>query len=176
MKRALEVFLIFLRLGLISFGGPIAHLGYFRQEFVARRRWMDEAAYAQTVALSQFLPGPPPHSRRQRGGRGHPCSPRSTRPCGSTRPTRRSTWPSRWVRFSCCAPGRRRPGSPSSLRRSQAASSAADYSARLKNACTRGQTSRAACVDAPSTPRRKNACPSLGKTCSSKSFFSAVSV
>ncbi len=54
----LEVFIAFLRLGLTSFGGPIAHLGYFRQEFVARRRWLDEAAYADIVALCQFLPGP----------------------------------------------------------------------------------------------------------------------
>jgi chromate transporter len=54
----LEVFVAFLRLGLTSFGGPIAHLGYFRQEFVARRRWLDEAAYADIVALCQFLPGP----------------------------------------------------------------------------------------------------------------------
>ncbi len=56
--RAAEVFIAFLRLGLSSFGGPIAHLGYFRQEFVARRRWLDEAAYADLVALCQFLPGP----------------------------------------------------------------------------------------------------------------------
>ena len=55
---AREVFIAFLRLGLTSFGGPIAHLGYFRQEFVARRRWLDEAAYADLVALCQFLPGP----------------------------------------------------------------------------------------------------------------------
>jgi chromate transporter len=54
----LEVFLVFLRLGLTSFGGPIAHLGYFREEFVARRRWLDDAAYADLVALCQFLPGP----------------------------------------------------------------------------------------------------------------------
>ncbi len=54
----LEVFIAFLRLGLTSFGGPIAHLGYFRQEFVARRHWLDEAAYADLVALCQFLPGP----------------------------------------------------------------------------------------------------------------------
>jgi chromate transporter len=53
-----EVFVAFLRLGLTSFGGPIAHLGYFRQEFVARRQWLDEAAYADLVALCQFLPGP----------------------------------------------------------------------------------------------------------------------
>lgn len=52
------VLLIFTRLGLTSFGGPIAHLGYFREEFVARRRWMSEAEYADMVALAQFLPGP----------------------------------------------------------------------------------------------------------------------
>ena len=46
-----DVFLVFLRLGLTSFGGPVAHLGYFRTEFVARRRWLDEAAYADVVAL-----------------------------------------------------------------------------------------------------------------------------
>jgi chromate transporter len=54
----LEVFRIFLRLGLTSFGGPVAHLGYFRTEFVARRQWLDEAAFADIVALCQFLPGP----------------------------------------------------------------------------------------------------------------------
>jgi chromate transporter len=48
----------FLRLGLTSFGGPVAHLGYFRKELVERRRWLDDAAYADTVALCQFLPGP----------------------------------------------------------------------------------------------------------------------
>jgi chromate transporter len=53
-----EVFLVFLKLGLTSFGGPVAHLGYFREEFVTRRRWMDERAYADLVALCQFLPGP----------------------------------------------------------------------------------------------------------------------
>jgi len=52
------VFLIFLRLGLTSFGGPIAHLGYFREEFVTRRRWLTERSYADLVALCQFLPGP----------------------------------------------------------------------------------------------------------------------
>jgi chromate transporter len=52
------VFLVFLRLGLTSFGGPVAHLGYFREEFVARRRWLTERAYADLVALCQFLPGP----------------------------------------------------------------------------------------------------------------------
>jgi chromate transporter len=54
----LEVLAAFLRLGLTSFGGPVAHLGYFRTEFVARRRWLDERAYADIVALCQFLPGP----------------------------------------------------------------------------------------------------------------------
>jgi chromate transporter len=53
-----EVFLAFLRLGLTSFGGPIAHLGYFRQDIVARRGWLDERAYVDLVALCQFLPGP----------------------------------------------------------------------------------------------------------------------
>lgn len=55
---ALEVFLVFLRLGLTSFGGPVAHLGYFRAEIVARRGWLSEAGYADVVALAQFLPGP----------------------------------------------------------------------------------------------------------------------
>jgi chromate transporter len=54
----LEVFSIFLRLGLTCFGGPIAHIGYFRDEFVLRRKWFDEQAYADVVALCQFLPGP----------------------------------------------------------------------------------------------------------------------
>jgi chromate transporter len=53
-----EVFGVFVRLGCASFGGPIAHLGYFREELVARRRWIDEAGYADLVALCQFLPGP----------------------------------------------------------------------------------------------------------------------
>jgi chromate transporter len=53
-----EVFAIFLRLGCTSFGGPIAHLGYYRAEFVARRGWLDERAYADLVGLAQFLPGP----------------------------------------------------------------------------------------------------------------------
>ena len=52
------VFGAFLKLGLTSFGGPIAHLGYFRTEFVERRRWLDDATYADLVALCQFLPGP----------------------------------------------------------------------------------------------------------------------
>jgi chromate transporter len=53
-----EVFAAFLRLGLTSFGGPIAHLGYFHEEFVVRRKWLDEKTYVDLVALSQFLPGP----------------------------------------------------------------------------------------------------------------------
>lgn len=53
-----EVFSAFLKLGLTSFGGPIAHLGYFRDELVVRRKWIDEAGYADLVALCQFLPGP----------------------------------------------------------------------------------------------------------------------
>lgn len=53
-----EIFIVFLKLGLTSFGGPIAHLGYFRDELVVRRRWLDDHAYADLVALCQFLPGP----------------------------------------------------------------------------------------------------------------------
>lgn len=55
---AVEVFRAFLRLGVTSFGGPVAHLGYFRDDLVARRRWMTDKAYADLVALCQFLPGP----------------------------------------------------------------------------------------------------------------------
>ncbi len=54
----LEVLLVFLKLGLTSFGGPVAHLGYFRTEFVERRRWLDDQSYGDLVALCQFLPGP----------------------------------------------------------------------------------------------------------------------
>ncbi len=53
-----EVFRAFLKLGLSSFGGPIAHIGYFRREFVEKRRWLDESRFAQLLALAQFLPGP----------------------------------------------------------------------------------------------------------------------
>jgi chromate transporter len=56
--RVLEVLFVFLKLGLSSFGGPIAHLGYYRNELVIRRKWLDEQAYADLVALCQFLPGP----------------------------------------------------------------------------------------------------------------------
>jgi len=57
-SSAREIFRVFLRLGLSSFGGPIAHLGYFHREFVTRRGWLDEAGYAQLLAPCQFLPGP----------------------------------------------------------------------------------------------------------------------
>ena len=57
-ENAGEVFAAFLRLGVSSFGGPIAHLGYFREAFVVRRRWLDERAFVDLVALCQFLPGP----------------------------------------------------------------------------------------------------------------------
>ena len=58
VARAFEVLLVALRLGLTSFGGPVAHIGYFRDEYVTRRRWLDDAAYADLVALCQMLPGP----------------------------------------------------------------------------------------------------------------------
>lgn len=57
-STALGIFGVFLKLGLTSFGGPIAHLGYFRAEFVERRKWLSDGAYADLVALCQFLPGP----------------------------------------------------------------------------------------------------------------------
>lgn len=55
---ALEVLGVFLKLGLTSFGGPVAHIGYFRREFVERRRWLDDATFTDLVGLCQFLPGP----------------------------------------------------------------------------------------------------------------------
>jgi chromate transporter len=58
MPAVVEVFVVFLKLGLTSFGGPIAHLGYFHRELVERRRWIDDAQYAQLVAICQALPGP----------------------------------------------------------------------------------------------------------------------
>ncbi len=57
-RRLKEIAAAFLKLGLISFGGPVAHLGYFQREFVDRRRWLDNGSYADLVALCQFLPGP----------------------------------------------------------------------------------------------------------------------
>jgi len=58
MKTLLEVLIISTKLGLTSFGGPTAHLGYFHEEYVRRRKWIDEKTYAELVALCQFLPGP----------------------------------------------------------------------------------------------------------------------
>ncbi|MCM3722517.1 chromate transporter [Solibacillus isronensis] len=58
IKSLLEIFLVSTRLGLTSFGGPTAHLGYFHEEYVRRRKWIDEKSYADLVALCQFLPGP----------------------------------------------------------------------------------------------------------------------
>ena len=57
-KRIGETFLVFLRLGCFSFGGPVAHLGYFQEAFVTRRRWITQERFADLVALSHFLPGP----------------------------------------------------------------------------------------------------------------------
>jgi chromate transporter len=56
--RLLEIFFVFLRLGITSFGGPIAHLGFFRDEFVNRRKWLPDAHYSDLISLCQFLPGP----------------------------------------------------------------------------------------------------------------------
>lgn len=56
--RVVEVFVTFLRLGLTSFGGPVAHIGYFREEFVSRRAWLSEAAFADLVAPCHMIPGP----------------------------------------------------------------------------------------------------------------------
>jgi chromate transporter len=58
LGRAIEVFFVFLKLGLTSFGGPIAHIGYFRREFVERRHWLDDEAFTDLIGLCQFLPGP----------------------------------------------------------------------------------------------------------------------
>ncbi|MFE1245737.1 chromate transporter [Fictibacillus sp. NPDC058756] len=58
LKTLLEILLVSTRLGLTSFGGPIAHLGYFHEEYVRKRKWLDEKSYADLVALCQFLPGP----------------------------------------------------------------------------------------------------------------------
>ncbi|MED4124566.1 chromate transporter [Halalkalibacterium halodurans] len=58
IKTLLEILIVSTRLGLTSFGGPIAHLGYFHEEYVRRRKWLDEKSYADLVALCQFLPGP----------------------------------------------------------------------------------------------------------------------
>ena len=58
LKSLTEVLVVSTKLGLTSFGGPIAHLGYFHNEYIKRRKWMDERSYADLVALCQFLPGP----------------------------------------------------------------------------------------------------------------------
>ncbi|MGX9806664.1 chromate efflux transporter [Exiguobacterium acetylicum] len=58
MHRLIEIFLVSFKLGITSFGGPVAHLGYFYEEYVKRKKWIDEKAYADLVALCQFLPGP----------------------------------------------------------------------------------------------------------------------
>jgi len=58
MREIWNVFLVATKLGLTSFGGPVAHLGYFYEEYVRRRRWLDERRYADLTALCQFLPGP----------------------------------------------------------------------------------------------------------------------
>ncbi|MGD6972435.1 chromate transporter [Rossellomorea aquimaris] len=58
LKYLIEILIISTRLGLTSFGGPVAHLGYFHEEYIRRRKWMDEKSYADLVALCQFLPGP----------------------------------------------------------------------------------------------------------------------
>jgi chromate transporter len=58
LKTLLEILIVSTRLGFTSFGGPIAHLGYFHEEYIRRRKWMDEKSYADLVALCQFLPGP----------------------------------------------------------------------------------------------------------------------
>ncbi|HMV43492.1 MAG TPA: chromate transporter, partial [Leptospiraceae bacterium] len=58
MNKALEVLFVFLRLGFISFGGPIAHIGYFQDEFVNKKKWLTEKEYVDIVSLCQFIPGP----------------------------------------------------------------------------------------------------------------------
>ena len=57
-KQSIDVFLAFLKLGLTSFGGPIAHIGCFHHEFVTKRKWLSQEAYVNLVALCNFLPGP----------------------------------------------------------------------------------------------------------------------
>lgn len=58
IKRTIEVFIVSLKLGLTSFGGPIAHIGYYHNEYVSKRKWLDEKTFADLLALCQFLPGP----------------------------------------------------------------------------------------------------------------------
>ncbi len=92
-----EVLRVFLRLGLTSFGGPIAHLGYFRDEFVVRRRWLDEKTYADLVALCQFLPGPASSQGRHRH---RPVARRLSRARSRPGPASRCRRRLRW----CCSP------------------------------------------------------------------------
>ena len=58
MRRSLNIFFVALKLGFISFGGPVAHIGYFRDTYVSRLEWLDDATFAKLVALCQILPGP----------------------------------------------------------------------------------------------------------------------
>lgn len=58
MNKLIEIFIVALKLGVTSFGGPIAHLGYFRDEYVVRRKWLSESLYQDIVSLCQILPGP----------------------------------------------------------------------------------------------------------------------
>ena len=58
LQNIVSVFLAFLRLGLTAFGGPIAHIGYFRTEFINKRQWLSEQQFSQLLAVTQFLPGP----------------------------------------------------------------------------------------------------------------------
>ncbi|WP_203362889.1 chromate efflux transporter [Bacillus sp. REN10] len=58
MRRYVEIFLVSLKLGLTSFGGPTAHLGYFQEEYIRKKRWLDDQRYAEIIAICQFLPGP----------------------------------------------------------------------------------------------------------------------
>ena len=97
-----EVLRAFSKLGVSCFGGPIAHIGYFREEFVVRRRWLDEQAFVDLVALCQFLPGPASSQvgfsiglmrgrlsrRRLRRGPASPCRPPSSWFCSPTAPAR----------------------------------------------------------------------------------------
>lgn len=57
-EKLLEVFFVSLKLGLTSFGGPVAYLGYFHNEYIVKRKWKDEQIYADLIALCQLLPGP----------------------------------------------------------------------------------------------------------------------
>ena len=92
----LDVLSASLRLGLTSFGGPIAHLGYFRDEYVVRRKWLDEKTYADLVALCQFLPGRPAARSASRSASCKRATPEHWR----RGPGSRCRRPSRW----CCLP------------------------------------------------------------------------